>query len=340
MPSDRPPKKPSGTTEPNDSGPSALERYLAKQKLEKQKQEKLARPADRGSSEKSSGKPVAKPSLLSAFLKSPNPVAGEAQNTRASGTRLGQKASTLKPSLRGIERPLSNEPAQPASLRRWESVADLRLSDSERSAQEAGAPPIPPGPASREATARESQAPPAATQVQSRAINEILPMTDSQLQADNLRPGEFGPRFIAYMVDVCILAALLWPLRSAANLILGTITGGLVTAQSEGVDTILYFALVYAYYGYFYSTKAASPGKLLMGLEIYSPDGHTKITPWKAFFREAIGKLISTIPFLMGFIIVLIRSDRRSLHDLLFDTRVVNRPLTKALSEQDPEARL
>ena len=300
MPSDRPPKKP-GSPETNESKSSALERYLAKQKLEKQnleKKEKLTRPTP---------KSAPRSSLLGAFLKSPNPVAGEAvAKTSPSRDIVATRNFKAKPSLHGIERPPSNEPPQPASLKRWESVADAQ----------AGAPPIPPGPAVRVTIDRATP---------SRTVDEISPITDSQLEPDSLRPGEFGPRFIAYMVDICILGALLWPLRSAANLILGTVTGGLVTTKSDGVDTLLYFGLLYAYYGYFYSTKAASPGKLLMGLEVYNPDGQTKMTAWKAFFREAIGKLISTIPFLMGFIIVLIRSDRRALHDLLFDTRVVNR---------------
>lgn len=277
MANDRPPKH------PNESENSALARYLAKQRQEKQVQAAKEAPATK------SGLRAA---LASAKPKTPQPVS--------------QKVPPLKekPSLAGIERPAQAEVAQPASLRHWEEVADSRLSESEERARAAGAPAIPPQ-AGATSTA----------QVRARAI-----------EADGLKAAEFGPRAVAWFLDFVIIFALGWPVKKILFSVLGLVFGGAaIDTYGDGIRSLITLVILYFYYGYFYSTKAASPGKLLFGLEVYEADGVTKLSYMKAFFREFAGKIISAIPFFMGYVIVAMRPDRRALHDLLFETRVIKK---------------
>ena len=127
---------------------------------------------------------------------------------------------------------------------------------------------------------------------------------------------------MATLIDWVIVAALNYVAQKFLATALGLAAG---RASVEGIGFFANVIVIYAYYGYFYSVKGASPGKLLLGLEVTGLDGVTRLTPWRAFFRESIGKFISAVPIFTGYIIVMIRLDHRALHDLLFDTRVVHR---------------
>ena len=298
-------ERPPNDSSHGDAGKSALERYLSKQKAERAAQ----------AAKEAASKPAKSTLGLRAAL-------GKATAGTPSKSTLSQNAP--KPSLSGIERPVTNEPPQPASLRRWESLADERLSDSEERAREAGAPAVPPSVgASTASAAGESRASDRSTVYASSTADRISPITDSQVVPDGLKGADFGPRFIATIIDAIIVFVLGWFARSILSII---IPSSFDDSRILGLRFFTGLVVTYFYYGHFYSTKAASPGKLLLGLEVYDVDGHTKLSYGRAFLRESLGKFISSVPLLMGYVIVLIREDRRALHDLLFDTRVIKTP--------------
>ncbi len=134
---------------------------------------------------------------------------------------------------------------------------------------------------------------------------------------------DVGSRFIAYLTDLVILWCIQWPITKVVLGALGLVSMGFVTEVREGITFLISYTVLFFYYGYFYTKKGASPGKMLLGLAIYDETSGAYLTPWKAFFREAVGKFISAIPFFIGYVVALFRDDRRALHDLLFDTRVV-----------------
>lgn len=283
---------------------SPLERYLAKQR-----QDRAAQAAKEAAAAGKSPSGGLRGALGQAGQKATGGLRGAPVSASGAGGRAGGGfggGANEKPSLSGVERPPSNAPSselsQPASLRRWEAVADERLSESELRARESGAPAVPP------------LAP---------AGDRVSPITDRQLVPDGLRPGEFGPRFLAAMIDGAVVLMLGWVARGMAFTFFPM---GAFDNSYFGIRFLLGLIVTYFYFGYFYSTKAASPGKLLLGLEVYDVDGHTKLTYTRAFLREALGKFISSVPLLMGYVIILIREDRRALHDLLFDTRVIKKP--------------
>jgi uncharacterized RDD family membrane protein YckC len=314
------------TKKPDANEPmSALERYLAKQKQEKAAQavrENAAKPKSRlglsgaGLGDRSSrgaGKSAQKP-----------PQDARGKVTYGPGER---------PSLAGIERPAADpsrvETPQPPSLSRWESVAESRLSENEQRARDAGAPAAPPSwpPPDQSNQASTFHGGAMGAGAGGAAADVVHPITDRPLPTDAAVNADFGPRLIAAFVDACIVGSLSWFARKIAFALAAMAFGSIVEIHVDGIGYLVSLCVTYAYYGYFYPVKGASPGKMMLGLEVVDTDGVTRLTPWRAFFREAIGKVISAIPFFMGYIIVLIRSDRRALHDLLFDTRVIKKGL-------------
>ena len=67
----------------------------------------------------------------------------------------------------------------------------------------------------------------------------------------------------------------------------------------------------------------ATPGKKILGIEVVNFADNSPLTNKQMIIRY-IGYLISTLPFLLGFFMVLFRQDRRALHDLLAGTAVIH----------------
>jgi uncharacterized RDD family membrane protein YckC len=136
----------------------------------------------------------------------------------------------------------------------------------------------------------------------------------------SLVPAEFWPRVGAFLLDsiiVSFLATLLSGVSSAAFFFLPHIF--------FGFWPLARIVVIFFYYGWFYAEKGASPGKLLLGLEIREAGTGRRLSYMRTFLRETIGKMISGAILGIGFLIVAFREDRRSLHDMMFDTRVFRR---------------
>ena len=67
----------------------------------------------------------------------------------------------------------------------------------------------------------------------------------------------------------------------------------------------------------------ATPGKRILGIEVVSFEDNGALTNKQMIIRY-VGYIISTLPFLLGFFMVLFRQDRRALHDLLAGTAVIH----------------
>ncbi|HVK62736.1 MAG TPA: RDD family protein, partial [Bdellovibrionales bacterium] len=142
-------------------------------------------------------------------------------------------------------------------------------------------------------------------------------------------PGDMISRIAAFFIDSIVVWALAWPLRAFSSAVFGTFASGIFEFTANALSFLSWYVVVFAYYGWFYSKKGASPGKLLMGLQVIDSTDGGHLTYWRAFFREAIGKWISMVPLGIGYFTAFFRSDRRALHDLLFDTAVVKGPSAK-----------
>jgi uncharacterized RDD family membrane protein YckC len=68
----------------------------------------------------------------------------------------------------------------------------------------------------------------------------------------------------------------------------------------------------------------ATPGKKMVGIEVVNFKDNGELNNKQMIIRY-VGYIVSTLPFLIGFFMVLFRSDRRALHDLLADTAVIRK---------------
>jgi uncharacterized RDD family membrane protein YckC len=62
----------------------------------------------------------------------------------------------------------------------------------------------------------------------------------------------------------------------------------------------------------------------MVGIEVVNFKDNGELNNKQMIIRY-VGYIVSTLPFLIGFFMVLFRSDRRALHDLLADTAVIRK---------------
>lgn len=316
-------EKGGGGTGPSGS-PSALERYLAKQKAQKpQRQDDRAERATERANERPKSGAAALEELSgvrSKFKHTSDPLSiprpGESNETPSSASRERVFAKPAAPA------------EQPSSLGRWEKFGDDRSESRKGYAPETDSDSdLDDEDVFQKTRLEEVRSTSGAALGAASAAN-----SGAASVSDHLAPaGEFklapevGTRLLAMIIDWIIVGCLTVPMMRAVSALLAIAFGPVVERHADGLDTVASCLVVYFYYGYFYSKKGASPGKMLFNLEVIDAETGKYLTPWKAFFREAIGKFVSMIPFGMGYIIAAFRQDRRALHDLLFDTNVISK---------------
>jgi uncharacterized RDD family membrane protein YckC len=106
---------------------------------------------------------------------------------------------------------------------------------------------------------------------------------------------------------------------------LGTITeiSGSATLPLVQMLIMLFSTLAgIFYYVFFTGYSGQTPGKMLLRIRVVRLD-NTQVSYGQAFIRETIGKFISGIVLGIGYLMAALRSDKRALHDLMADTKVV-----------------
>ena len=141
----------------------------------------------------------------------------------------------------------------------------------------------------------------------------------------------FWVRLGAYLIDTIILAMVGSVLQLA-------FTGTLInmpdfTPRSQpaevlapmlaavGVLTLLNMAIAACYEGLFIARVGATPGKMIAGLKVIRADGGP-VGMGRAFGRY-FAKILSSLTLLIGFLMAAFDAERRALHDMICDTRVV-----------------
>jgi uncharacterized RDD family membrane protein YckC len=82
-------------------------------------------------------------------------------------------------------------------------------------------------------------------------------------------------------------------------------------------------AIAATYEAVFVNKLGATPGKMVLGLRVVRPDGGP-ISLGRAFGRY-FAKILSTIILFIGYIMVAFDREKRGLHDILVDTRVIKK---------------
>ncbi|MFV2071169.1 MAG: RDD family protein [Thermoanaerobaculales bacterium] len=87
----------------------------------------------------------------------------------------------------------------------------------------------------------------------------------------------------------------------------------------------LWIALWWCYFVVGWGLLGATPGKWACGLRIIDHRRHCPIGPVRAVLRLAAYS-VSSVTLGWGHLLVILRTDRRALHDILAGTRVVRKP--------------
>lgn len=136
-------------------------------------------------------------------------------------------------------------------------------------------------------------------------------------QDEELVLARMGDRFTAYSLDILIIVAGYY-----ATFFLLFFNSGIGQHPSFAVLLLLlWIGISILYNGWFSSEGRQTLGKRFLGLRVLSRDG-TPVSPRQGFIRAA-GYLLSGVPFNLGFIWAFFQPEKRSWHDLMAGTIVV-----------------
>jgi uncharacterized RDD family membrane protein YckC len=148
--------------------------------------------------------------------------------------------------------------------------------------------------------------------------------------------GGFWIRFVARVIDGLLVGLLQGVLVFPLLLMfggMGRLLGGLENGEEAAMAAIpammgmvMMFTVVgigvgLAYEVYFLSTRAATPGKMALGLKVIRPDGQ-RISGGLAAGRF-FARWLSDLVLYIGDIIAALDAEKRSLHDHICGTRVI-----------------
>lgn len=149
------------------------------------------------------------------------------------------------------------------------------------------------------------------------------------------KPGGFGRRLLAVFLDGFIMGMILTPITIGLALAMkgfypapgsGAQADPTMTLIHLGISYLAQFVAIYFYYGWFYSNKGATPGKMVLGLKVIDTSAGRNVSYWRAFFRETVGKGVSGLTLMIGFLMAAFRKDGKALHDIMFGTQVLHEP--------------
>lgn len=127
----------------------------------------------------------------------------------------------------------------------------------------------------------------------------------------------FSERFLAYFIDVLPFAVL----AKGTIYYLSTVKNIIFTLSTQ-MQIALAWALVYILYvSIFHAISGATIGKKILAIKIIDIEGGG-VSFWQALIR-AVGYFISAVPLYFGFLMVLLNSQKRALHDYIARTVVI-----------------
>ncbi len=151
--------------------------------------------------------------------------------------------------------------------------------------------------------------------------------------ADVTAPGEVvlagrGLRLAGVIIDTVILLALWWVVGQLTPLNIYSAQmaqAGALALAGYGLLGVLLFALVN---GWLLATRGQTVGKMLLGMRITRRDGTAADLLRLIGLRYGVGALVTVVPIVgMAYSLIdalmIFRTDRRCIHDMIADTIVV-----------------
>lgn len=144
----------------------------------------------------------------------------------------------------------------------------------------------------------------------------------------------FWIRFVAKFVDNIILGVFNFVIMFGVGIVIGISSAGVdpeadpeAFAMMSVVIMLISYAAMFglgALYNLIFLPKyGATPGKMACGIKVVAPDG-SYVSKGKAVGRY-FAEILSGLTMLIGYIIAAFDDEKRSLHDRICNTRVVNK---------------
>lgn len=136
----------------------------------------------------------------------------------------------------------------------------------------------------------------------------------------------FWVRAAAYLIDSAVVFAGLLVVRlillAVLPMLQGTILDGNILFHYTFKDILLYVCQVLYFILCTYHT-GTTLGKKAMNLRVVSAEEGGKLSLLDVVYRETVGRFLCSLPIGIGYLIAGLDQEKRGIHDMLCDTRVV-----------------
>ena len=124
-------------------------------------------------------------------------------------------------------------------------------------------------------------------------------------------------RAVAFALDVAIVQVILFLIGVVVALIIGAFSNFNLDVDAETIiGAAASWALAFTIYcTAFWSLTAQTPGMRALGIEVMTCTGE-RLRVRRSLLR-LVGMVLAALPFFAGYLPILLRDDRRGLHDLL-----------------------
>jgi uncharacterized RDD family membrane protein YckC len=137
----------------------------------------------------------------------------------------------------------------------------------------------------------------------------------------------FWIRFVAWLIDGFIVGAMTSALEWAFKRALGPVPDPEAVAGRlfllSGIVFALELVIALQYASWFVAEKGATPGKLLLSLEVICVNGDRP--SYERALARYLATWLSAVPLFLGYIMAGFDDEKRALHDRICDTRVIRR---------------
>jgi uncharacterized RDD family membrane protein YckC len=148
----------------------------------------------------------------------------------------------------------------------------------------------------------------------------------------NMEPASVGARFVAQLLDGVIVNLAASLPSACVGFFMGLTLGADATTQADVealqlqaqlVGLVIGLIVGLVYYVYIPPRwDGKTVGKSAMNIHIVKADG-SPVTHGTMFLRDFIGKFLSALIFMIGYIMAFFDDEKRALHDRIASTRVV-----------------
>ena len=136
----------------------------------------------------------------------------------------------------------------------------------------------------------------------------------------------FWVRLAAYFLDSVIVFLMLLVVRLALSgflsVVRGTVLGGNILFHYTLKDIVLYLGQV-LYFILCTRYTGTTIGKKAMNLRVVNADGSPELDFLTVAYRETVGRFLCSLPMCIGYLMMGLDKEKRGIHDMLCDTRVV-----------------